>query len=1005
MPNSSMASTWFRRLLFGIFAASGFSGLIYESVWSHYLKLVLGHAAYAQTLVLTIFMGGTALGAWLASRFSLRIANPLVAYAVVELLIGTLAWLFHGAFMAATELLYQHWIPVLASPAAIGLTKWAIAASLILVPSILLGTTFPLMSVGIMRLFPAQSGPTLSMLYFSNSAGAALGVLTSGFALLPTLGLPGTLLVAGALNLAVAFVAWLSARKRLGRPGHIVSGEPGPEITGRLPNVMLAAAALTGFASFCYEIAWIRMLSLAFGSTTHAFELMLSAFITGLALGGLHARRLVTDAAGSLRVAGGIQLWMSLFALATVTLYNHVFVWMEFLLGALQKNDAGYLAFHAATHGIALVVMFPTTFMAGMTLPLFTQVLIVRGHGEASVGRVYAANTLGAISGVLLGVHLVMPSIGAKGLVGLGALVDAGLGLSLLWLAVGKRLRRVAPQGIAVCLCFVVVLAGTDFDVLRMASGVFRTGRARASEGSRVEFHRDGKTATIDVVLGPDGSRQITTNGKVDASIQREDSMMGGSDEVTAVGAAIIPLALHPGARRVANIGLGSGQTAHALLGASRLERVDTVEIEEAVVEGARRFGAQTARVYTDPRSHIYVEDAKTFFATRRGAYDIIVSEPSNPWVSGVASLFSREFYAEVDAALAEGGVFVQWLQLYETNERVVSSIFRTLGERFSEYVVFHTNDMDLMVVAGRGPHLGRLDPWIFGEPGLHPLLERVRILDVGDLELRRLGTKHTVGALLALSEAPVNTDFFPFVDHEAARSRFLGESIAPLAARLLTAPIPVLDMMERRARLDEELSTATPFFGATREQRVAYQAVGSVMNRRLVDVDAYLSAPERGSVNLVAIAMRGCAGVAMDVPALDAALFELASRTGSLVTPTAAVPMWQALSVATCSALRTVSIARWLALYEAVASRDGAAMESAALRVLDAGEVAPDREDYAIGAGVLGAFASRGPGPALDLWLRVGGERDIDTAPAELRLLLAALADRIRHRPAGPTR
>ncbi len=201
-----------------LFMLSGLSGLIYESVWTHYLKLFLGHAAYAQTLVLCIFMGGMALGAWLTSRVGGRIRNLLVAYAVAEVFIGVAAIFFHPSFVAVTQFSYDTVIPALASPTLVGLYKWTVAAAMILPQSVVLGSTFPLMTAEIIRLFPRSPGRLLATTYFANSLGAAAGVLISGFFLIGAVGLPGTMMTAGAMNFVVAAAVWRLARRDAVRP-------------------------------------------------------------------------------------------------------------------------------------------------------------------------------------------------------------------------------------------------------------------------------------------------------------------------------------------------------------------------------------------------------------------------------------------------------------------------------------------------------------------------------------------------------------------------------------------------------------------------------------------------------------------------------------------------------------------------------------------------------------------------------------------------------------------
>ena len=261
-----------RAAFYVLFTASGFAGLIYESIWTQYLKFFLGHAAYAQSLVLVVFMGGMAFGAAWCGRSSARTARPLAAYAGVEAIVGVAALAFHPIFVAATDWSFSHVLPTLGAEWLALSYKLALSCLLILPQSVLLGMTFPLMSAALVRAAPAAGGESLAMLYFTNSLGAAAGVLTSGFVLVAEFGLPGTLRFAGALNLVLAAVVWL-----LAKPAPLTPiGSMGAP---RRLDLLLAVAFFTGMASFIYEIGWIRMLSLVLGASTHSFELMLAAFI------------------------------------------------------------------------------------------------------------------------------------------------------------------------------------------------------------------------------------------------------------------------------------------------------------------------------------------------------------------------------------------------------------------------------------------------------------------------------------------------------------------------------------------------------------------------------------------------------------------------------------------------------------------------------------------------------------------------------------------------------
>ena len=771
--------------LYFLFALSGVAGLIYESIWSHYLKLFLGHAAYAQTLVLAIFMGGMALGAWAAGEMARRLRQPLMGYILAEIVLGLMGLGFDPMFRGVQAWAFDSAIPALNSPLAIDLLKWGLAALVILPQCVRLGATFPLMSSGLIRLNPQITGGTLSWLYFTNSLGAAAGVLIGGFVLIGLVGLPGTLLTAALLNFLVALGVWMLWARRAGAPEGQRLGEQRAD-AGVAPRLLLIAAFVTGVASFLYEIGWIRMLSLVLGSATHAFELMLSAFIFGLAMGAYYQRRRIDGYRSPLAVLGWVQVLMAVAALLSLLLYGQSFGWMSTVMQTVQRNESGYVAFNLFSHLLCLALMLPATFFAGMTLPLITAVLIRAGGGDAAIGRVYAANTLGAIVGVMLAVHLVMPLLGLRQVVVLGAALDLLLGL---WL-----LRKARPQwtpstrlALAASLLIAVTVAMfVRFDASQLASGVFRFGAERTEQ--QIVFHRDGKTASVDVLLGEDGQMSIATNGKVDAALNPTTAT---PDDYTMILMGVLPLMLHPEAQQAAVIGFGSGRSTHTLLQYPGLARVDTIEIEPAMVEGARRFGAPVASAYEDPRSHIHIDDAKSYFAREHRSYDLIISEPSNPWVSGVASLFSEEFYARVGGYLAPGGVFLQWLQGYEIDLHLAGSVFNALGRHFSDYRVYGSLDGDFLIVAVPEGRLPEMTAQALQAPALATLAARVGVRHVDDMEALRIGSKTTLAPFFAAIGAKANGDYFPILDQLAVKQRFLRASsegfatIRPYSARL----------------------------------------------------------------------------------------------------------------------------------------------------------------------------------------------------------------------------
>ena len=988
-----------RWVYFAIFAISGFSGLIYESIWSHYLKLFLGHAAYAQSLVLIIFMGGLGLGSWLVARFSERWRTPLLWYAIVEGVIGVVALVFHKTFVSMSDAFYFSILPGIDSVLLGSVLKWGSAAALILPQSVLLGMTFPLMSVGLIRRYPDHPGGSLAMLYFTNSIGAAIGVLASGFWLIALVGLPGTILTAGLLNIALALVVWVLTKldpNPGGAPIVRPSAKAGTD--DGLTRLFLAAAAITGASSFMYEIGWLRMLSLVLGSTTHSFELMLSAFITGLAFGGLWIKRRIDRIDDAVRFSGWIQVLMGVMAVLTLPLYVQTFDWMAAILLGLKQNEFGYVLFTSLSHGITLLIMVPTTFLAGTTLPLFTHVLLRQRDGERAIGRVYAANTFGAIIGVLVAVHVVMPLLGLKQLIGLAAALDVLLGIVLLQRSAPAHRVRAVVQGACVGAFALVLVMGTvHLDPRRLGSGVYRYRTAELDDKTNVLFYRDGKTASISLTTR--GSViTISTNGKPDASIETNPSRGSALDEITMVMAGALPLAYRPDARRVANIGLGSGLTTHTLLGEPGIERVDTVEIEAAMRTAAHGFGDRVARTFEDPRSVIHLEDAKTFFSQQKRGYDVIVAEPSNPWVSGVASLFSDEFYRTIGNYLSEDGLLVQWLQLYEFNDTLAFSVLKGLSQNFDDYAIYNTDNLNVLIVAKRSgdlpePSFDRL----FSGP-LAAELAHVGLRGPDDVLVRKTGSKAILEPLLAEARVPANSDYFPFLDLNAGEARFR-EDVSTLFQTWSIVPIPLLEML---GVADVRYEGVTPVDSFQRAQLAGSTRVNLALLAPGIAPSALDNAGALDSTltSLLRVLRASC-GLGFERSWAEA-VHALARETLPYADPHTGAALLDAASPTGCRDSLSADMRALVDLHTSVAARDGHKMAEAAEKLLD-GSASQDVKYYALTAGMLGRLAIHEPERAVQLYEShsdVAG--DIGSSP-ELRLLLALA--RSRHAAVTTTR
>ena len=874
--------------LVAVFVLSGAAGLIYESLWSRYLGLFVGHSAYAQIIVLVIFLGGMSLGAHLVGRRSEQIRRPLIGYAAVELIVGLLAIVFHDVFVATTDFAYRSIFP---SFSGFGLTavKWTIAGLLILPQSVLLGSTFPLMSSGVIRLAKARMEPgrVLALLYFSNSLGAAAGVLVAGLWLIGVVGLPGTLVVAGFINVLIAAFVFLLARAQERLSG-VGSSEPAAEraesgvgttatVSSQLPTpnsqlsfILLSVAFGTAVASFIYEIAWIRMLSLVLGSATHSFELMLSAFILGLALGAFWIRKHADTVTNPLRLLGMVQWMMGLLAVGTLPLYLMSFDWMSTVLGTVASNENGYKAFTVFRYCVSLLIMLPATFCAGMTLPLITR-LLMKSSGERAIGSVYAVNTLGSILGVILAGLLLMPLIGLKRLLIFGALIDIALGIWLVVKAQEKRAQATPMRWplyggesalttplLLTAFIITTIAVVSKFEISVLTSGVYRHGFVDRGDGSRFPFYKDGRTATVSVERNAGGFMTLATNGKPDASIDanwlkpdtssraRGIPLQLTRDVATQYMLPLISLAHQPRAANGAVIGQGSGITSHVLLGSPYLKSLATIEIEPEMIAGSAHFMPANRRVFEDARAHFVVDDAKSYFASSQRKFDVIVSEPSNPWVSGVSGLFTQEFYARVKEQLTDNGVFGQWLHLYELSDGLVNSVLAAIDTVFPAYEVFYTSDADIIVVASK-TRVPVPDWSITAYPDIAEDLRRVVPLGPGWFEAMRLAGRDVLHPMLKIHAEP-NSDYFPVLDLNAERMRFMHENasgytglkagrfdlVAALSGRRLgfgigsASPTPEIersqahalsarlhavrtgtDSLAKRVSVDEELSAA----------------------------------------------------------------------------------------------------------------------------------------------------------------------------------------------------
>ena len=742
------------------FVLSGFAGLLYESTFTRYLSILVGHAAYAQALVLAVFLGGLAIGAFATGRLLPRIRAPLIGYAIVEAILSLAAVYFHDLFV-----LVRGTVESAGAPAA-----WLASVLIILPQTVLLGATFPLLVAAVTKLAPKRAGAAIAWLYGANALGGVFGVLAVSFVLVHLIGLPGCMLAGAVASAAAGFVAWVMHHrtKAVDPTQERPAGRPLADA-----DLILGVAFGTGMASLAYEVVWTRMLALVLGSSARAFEIMLATFIFGLACGSVLARRFIGRT--SLKpILARVQLAMGAFALLAVFSYEWLFGLLVIARRTLPNTVAGYDLYALVCFGISLTVMILPTLCAGMTLPLLTRVAM-RTAGDRGIAEVYAWNTLGAIVGVAVAVHVLLPQFGLRLGLAAAAAVDMALGL---WLLARADRRLLFRGGVLAITALGAVLVHAPYDPLRLGSGIYRFLSFESNSSEEI-FYRDGKTASVLVsqrISNQGARRSISTNGKPDASLALVPGQATG-DELTTVMLGALPLLYRPTATRAVVIGFGAGLSTATLLRSSVLDEVATIEIEPAMVAGARTMGTKTAAAFEDPRSKIVYSDAKTYFGAQPpGSVDIIVSEPSNPWVSGVAGLYTKEHYRLMRKSLAEGGVLVQWLHMYESNTNMVASIFLALAAEFPNFQLFLFG-ADLLVIAWNQDVPPAPDALAGGYaelPALAQFLEGYGIASFVDLEAAQIpGSETFLPYVRSLGISP-NSDYFPVLERYAELGFFL---------------------------------------------------------------------------------------------------------------------------------------------------------------------------------------------------------------------------------------
>lgn len=692
---------------------TGSAGLIYQVVWQKYLQRLLGSDNIATAIILGVFLGGLSIGYWLCGLLSARVRNHFRAYAILEFLIGAWCLVFPVFFdrieslTASWSFQYPFWIII-----------QGLIASFILmgIPTVCMGATIPFLTRALtVRL--AAATHVNSLVYAVNTAGAFVGVILAGFFLVPAYGLPLTIMSASLINIVVGLFFYGLAKYRANFNLEVPAPalDPLAEQEAVAPRcdiplfALYATAFLSGFYVMSLENVLIRLSALSFGSSSYSFSLVVAIFIFCIALGSFAVNRLKVIRKGYLFIN---QL---VIALGLTAIYFLLDLWPYFahlIRAGFQSNIVGFWLYYLALFlGLFTLLILPVAMM-GATLPLiFHNMRRDLATVGLHAGYIFSCNTLGSLLGSIIGGVLFFSVFDIPSVYLLSVILAT---LSAILLAPGLGRRYLIPA----CSLFLLVLflaVWTPFyEKSHFRLGTFRNTQLtnvslsgpevffREFSKTNLIYYRDGVTATVAVLedlrvdsRGAKG-KAIIVNGKSDSHTI--------GDACTLKLLAHLPLLLSPSARDILIIGLGTGVTAGEATLYPEIKQIDVAEMSAEVVLAQEHFRDFNRNLLADSRVQIHLGDALRIMERGEKKWDVIISEPSNPWTAGVDQLFTREFYQKAKLRMKENGIFVQWLHTYSADNMMLGLVFNSMVKEFPYVRAFVGNPQDILILASTTP-------------------------------------------------------------------------------------------------------------------------------------------------------------------------------------------------------------------------------------------------------------------------------------------------------------
>jgi spermidine synthase/MFS family permease len=697
-----------------IFVLSGATGLIYQVVWFKYLSLFLGNTNYAQMIVLSTFLGGLAWGNYFFGKRADSFANPVMWYGFLELLIGIycIAYPLLNSFWGDTFHSFAISFDIYDNKFLFNLLRFGLSAILLIIPTFAMGGTLPILSKHFVREIK-DSRKEMAILYFLNSFGAVGGVFLAGFILIKSIGLENSLYFSAAINIIIAIASIIISYKfvkpvssELNNETDITQNQAStlPGISKAMGIVIIVVAGLSGLAALTYEMLWTRLLVNILGSSTYAFSIMLMAFISGITLGSIIVSQNFIGRFNRIKLLIFCQVAIVIGTMLVLPLYERLPYYLWVIASLFIKSTQTFPIFLTIEFMVTFGLMFVPTIFMGMTLPIAVEVLTHNSNRISfSIGKIFSINTFGTVAGAIMSGLLFIPFLGIKISFEIAMVINLFAALLLIF-----TYSKFSPAK-KYSYLFLLIMLITGYSLLfkgwntdSTLSGVFRkfnemppssyTEFKNSFTNRNVLYYKEGVNSNVAVVEMTDSTKQriLLINGKPDAS--------SIYDMPTQVLLGQIPMMLHPNPKNVFVVGFGSGVTIGSVL-THPVNSVTCVEISREVIDAAAYFSKENNSCLEDKRVNIVVEDAHTYLNLTKEKFDVIISEPSNPWIAGIGNLFSKEYFERCNNRLTDDGIMVQWFHIYELNDEILQLVLKTFNTVFPMAQIWNSVQGDLILV------------------------------------------------------------------------------------------------------------------------------------------------------------------------------------------------------------------------------------------------------------------------------------------------------------------